>query len=485
MNIIKEQDSLNPLFFSEENDAEAPMWEVGNSWTYEITMDGGILPYININYIFFNNLILTVEEVLDDSYKLSFSSDITGSGSFKLDIITISGQLMDTEMEGYIIVNKTKLTINEIQEIIIDGYVKPNLLPKIPLNIDGDVLLMHNRPLLNFPINNNDFWYVDEIEILLDLNVNLLPNPVYDYHYIEGHFAECLEWEIVNVPAGEYDALKISTSLGEEHLVWYSVAAGNIIKMRGTNLPFSYGALGFYDMDIDLKSTNFYINSNPPSTPSYLIGPSEVEVGVSEEFTAGGSIDPDGDMVRYIFNWGDGTQTGSDFVTSGENVTVEHYWNSKGEYDVKVKARDKYGAESGWSDPITVIVLNDPPLKPEPPDGPTNGGIKTVYTYYANSTDPDGHRIFYKFDWGDGQTSTTGLVNSGETASASHSWRRKGTYQIRVKAIDEYSEESPWSEPLIVTMPRNKELPRYLNNFKEKFPTIYLIIQKIIQLLEN
>ena len=337
---------------------------------------------------------------------------------------------------------------------------------------------------MNFPINNNDSWFVDElpIELSLTVNVQLLPDPieVQEIVYVEGHFAECLEWNIVNVAAGEYDALRISSDLGNEHLVWYSVAAGNVVKMRSRDIPLDWGYFGKYDIDIALKSTNFHIDSDPPSTPTAISGLTEVVVGFPEEYTVGGSTDPDGDMIRYIIDWGDGKITGSDFVASGENVTFNHYWTKKGEYSVKVKARDKYGAQSGWSDSTTITVLNDPPLKPDPPEGPLKGTIKKPYTYSATSTDPDGHRIRFKFSWGDGKTSYSGLVNSGETGSATHSWSRKGTYSIKVKAIDEWGEESGWSDPLSITMPRTRALNTPFLKFLKNHPNLFPILQKLL-----
>jgi len=96
---------------------------------------------------------------------------------------------------------------------------------------------------------------------------------------------------------------------------------------------------------------------------------------------------------------------------------------------------------------------NNPPVKPQPPSGPTSGGCGIEYTYTAVTTDPDGHVISYIFSWGDGTTSQTNFVQSGQQGSASHSWNEQNTYEIKVKAVDQYGAESEWSNPLLVSMP--------------------------------
>jgi hypothetical protein len=56
-----------------------------------------------------------------------------------------------------------------------------------------------------------------------------------------------------------------------------------------------------------------------------------------------------------MFDWDDGTPTqwiGA--FESGQNITVSHTWTSKGSFNIKVKAKDEYGAESVWSDPLQV-----------------------------------------------------------------------------------------------------------------------------------
>ena len=95
--------------------------------------------------------------------------------------------------------------------------------------------------------------------------------------------------------------------------------------------------------------------------------------------------------------------------------------------------------------------LNNPPAKPTI-SGPSSGEAGKSYTYTAVTTDPDGDKVFYCFDWGDGDEFCTNLYASGQQVTASHTWSDKGDYTVTVKATDENGAES---EPatLKVTMP--------------------------------
>ena len=96
---------------------------------------------------------------------------------------------------------------------------------------------------------------------------------------------------------------------------------------------------------------------------------------------------------------------------------------------------------------------NNPPGKPEKPIGPNSGKPGSACTYATFSVDPDGDRIYYMFDWGDGNESEwLGPYESGELVTVSHTWNTEGNYTIRIKAMDENGAESKWSDPLSVTV---------------------------------
>jgi hypothetical protein len=111
---------------------------------------------------------------------------------------------------------------------------------------------------------------------------------------------------------------------------------------------------------------------------------------------------------------------------------------------------------------IAPIIDNKPPEKPTI-EGPKSGKIEIEYQYIGLSNDINNDTIYYLWDWGDGNKSDwLGPYDSGENSNTSHIWFDKGNYEIRVKAKDIHGEESDWSDPLIVSIPRKKSFNPYL-----------------------
>lgn len=114
----------------------------------------------------------------------------------------------------------------------------------------------------------------------------------------------------------------------------------------------NFAIVGAYAEDnthgTDAGSAYIYEWSNqPPSTPT-ITGPTNGRAGTSYTYTVTSS-DPNGDQVSYYIDWGDNTNT--DWFgpyNSGTPQTKSHTWNSQGNYQIKAKAKDVYGAESDW-----------------------------------------------------------------------------------------------------------------------------------------
>jgi len=129
----------------------------------------------------------------------------------------------------------------------------------------------------------------------------------------------------------------------------------------------------------------------------------------------------------------------------------------------------------------TTYSVPGAPSKPQKPSGPTSGSPGYQYSYSSRTTDPEDDQIYYFFDFGDNTYSGwLGPFNSGELCETTHEWEDTGNYKLRVKAKDAHGNESLWSNPLEVSMPKNKILS-IMQIILDKNPRI----QRIINFLEN
>ncbi len=104
------------------------------------------------------------------------------------------------------------------------------------------------------------------------------------------------------------------------------------------------------------------ISGGAPAKPSAPEGKQRGKVGRSYEYTTSTTDPDDNETLYYDFNWGDGHTSGwIGPYAPGENATANHTWSVKADYSVKVKAKDKYGLESPWSNTTNVKMPYIPP----------------------------------------------------------------------------------------------------------------------------
>lgn len=118
--------------------------------------------------------------------------------------------------------------------------------------------------------------------------------------------------------------------------------------------------IAYEESDIG-RYTYYYMGlNNIADTPLTTSGPTKGNAGKNYNFCSI-SNDPDDDKIRYCFDWGDGNQTWSDFIMSGEEICLNYSWarGEKGEsrfYDIRVKVKDEHGLETIWSEPFHVTI---------------------------------------------------------------------------------------------------------------------------------
>jgi len=173
-------------------------------------------------------------------------------------------------------------------------------------------------------------------------------------------------------------------------------------------------------------------------------------------------------------------KVGEAFFNSKYYCNVNYNWYGWVEYN-DLYTFNLYGDPSLTREGINI---EGKPNKPSTPVGPPSGKIGEEYTYSSSTTDPDNDQIYYRFDWGDGTDSGwLGPYESGEVCEASHIWTVKGNFEIKVRAKDTNDLVSDWSDPLSVTMPRNKAINRPFLNFLQSHPYLFTILRLLIQRL--
>ncbi len=124
----------------------------------------------------------------------------------------------------------------------------------------------------------------------------------------------------------------------------------------------------------------------------------------------------------------------------------------------------------------------------QPPDapsiiGPTTGKTNIELTYNFTVTDPEGDDVYLFVDWGDGtNTSWVGTYPSGTVIMKSHTWTKKGAYQIKAQGSDIYGYPSEWTT-LPISIPYSYNLPTrpFLVKLFEHFPHAFPILRHLMR----
>jgi len=120
------------------------------------------------------------------------------------------------------------------------------------------------------------------------------------------------------------------------------------IGADGTIYIGSWFECGESDGYLHAINTTFY---HRPSIP-IVTGPDECSKRVEYNFSAR-CFHVDGYNVSFFFDWGDGSNSGwTNFVPPGVSINASHTWKTVSDYkifNIKVKAKDVYGAESDWT----------------------------------------------------------------------------------------------------------------------------------------
>ncbi len=170
--------------------------------------------------------------------------------------------------------------------------------------------------------------------------------------------------------------------------------------------------------------------------PTATISTSTTENGAPlVSFDGSGSDDPDGTIVAYNWNFGDGE--------TGIGEFIEHTFAAPGVYTVTMTVTDDEDAIAQAVAEITVV-----PQANEPPTaiitaGALEQGSPLLSFSGSDSNDPDGYLVEFTWDFGDGYT--------GNGISAEHEYLLNGEYTVTLTVKDDEGDTALAQVSILVT----------------------------------
>lgn len=167
-------------------------------------------------------------------------------------------------------------------------------------------------------------------------------------------------------------------------------------------------------------TVNFTLIFNKPPASTFKVA-GVPSLGQILEFDGSLSKDIDGSIVKYVWNFQDGTAQ-----SETETPKINHTFASGGNYNVALTTIDNEGGSSTFINPI---FINTPPVA-EFKQNTLSKPLEISFDALASS-DIDHDTLTYKWNFGDG-TSGTGIT-------ISHLFSSPGNYQVSLMVSDNFS----------------------------------------------
>jgi PKD repeat protein len=174
---------------------------------------------------------------------------------------------------------------------------------------------------------------------------------------------------------------------------------------------------------------------NRPPVASFIMNATSVLTREVIHFDASDSTDPDGRIICYVWNFGDGTSA------AGERVN--HAYENNGIYTVAITVIDDDGATSSYG--AVVTVFNRHPVAFFAKNATIVKENEAIRFDASESHDPDGSIISYFWDFGDGTNATDMIVK--------HAYAESGNYTVTLTVTDDDGAFSSISATVTVEAP--------------------------------
>ncbi|EWY41845.1 hypothetical protein N825_24365 [Skermanella stibiiresistens SB22] len=206
---------------------------------------------------------------------------------------------------------------------------------------------------------------------------------------------------------------------------------GDGAKASGPAISHTYRDPGIYNLVLTADDGASLANSRRAAAlalrvnrpPSASAGPDRaVCAGDVVAFDGGGSVDWDGKLTGYRWDFADGA--------TAEGPKVSHAFGQPGRYPVRLTVTDDSGSPCATDDAVSAIHVNAPPQISLGGDleGFAGGAHDELLFDASGSADPDGSALEYSWDLGDGTS------RAGEKLR--HAYDKPGAYKVRLTVRD-------------------------------------------------
>ena len=185
----------------------------------------------------------------------------------------------------------------------------------------------------------------------------------------------------------------------------------------------------------DTFSITIAVNANNVApTATFTANPLAGAPPLLVSFDASGSLDPDGTIVSYLWNFGDGN--------SGTGVTPTHTYQAEGDFVAQLIVTDDSAASDTFSITIAVNANNVAPTATFTAD-PLAGAPPLLVSFDASgSIDPDGTIVSYAWTFGDG--------NTGTGVTPTHTYQAEGDFVAQLIVTDDSAASDTFSITIAV-----------------------------------
>ena len=223
------------------------------------------------------------------------------------------------------------------------------------------------------------------------------------------------------------------SSDSDGNITSYEWDFGDGFTGSGETITNTYDSEGNYTVELTVTDNNGATDSTPetigvsapanePPTASFSADPTSGEAPLEVSFNASNSSDPDGSINSYDWDFDDGS--------TGSGETVNHTYDSTGDYNVELTVTDNDGDKETEMKTITVSSSGNEAPTAEFSYNPSSGYPPLEVTFDAtDSNDPDGSIVSYSWDFDDG------TIGSGTITE--HAFQESGVYDVILTVYDD------------------------------------------------